>query len=225
MKNSTPSPEIITCQLTEKELEFLRVFQTSDFYDGIDHPIWDYSVNENLSFSGKTRSGVLSSLQQKGIINVTKKEKGDIAGVYQITNEAQNTPFIQEIFGIITPVVETPVVNPKTATGEKYIVPTRKNPLFQATCSYFGTIETNVYKNALIGNTTTSVFACSYVEAITELHNWIETNWWCIDENPKCKFEIMMLDGSVDKYGEIERRAVYTISARKAGKLLTKKIA
>ena len=85
--------------LTPKETEFLNEMRKSDFYEnGIDSILWDYSVNENLSFSGKTRSGVVSSLTQKNIISVHKKEKGDIAGAYSLTDYAKEENEILEIF-------------------------------------------------------------------------------------------------------------------------------
>jgi hypothetical protein len=71
----------------------------SDFYEnGIDSILWDYSVIENLPYSGKTRSGVISSLEQKNIIWVTKKEKGDIAGTYSLSPEAKKNPEILKYF-------------------------------------------------------------------------------------------------------------------------------
>lgn len=85
--------------LTVKEIEFLKAMQASDFYeDGIDSILWDYSVNDLLPYSGKTRSGVVSSLAQKNIIWVTKKEKGDIAGTYCLSPEAKTNPEILKHF-------------------------------------------------------------------------------------------------------------------------------
>lgn len=98
MKKSNGTVETSTLgQLTEKEIIFLQQFGKSDFYDGIDSSVWDYSVNENLPYKGKTRSGVISSLEQKGIIWVQKKEKGDIAGFYTLTDEAINSTYIKSI--------------------------------------------------------------------------------------------------------------------------------
>ena len=65
----TKTNKMANLNLTPKETEFLNEMRKSDFYEnGIDSILWDYSVNENLSFSGKTRSGVVSSLTQKNII-------------------------------------------------------------------------------------------------------------------------------------------------------------
>jgi hypothetical protein len=85
--------------LTDKELIFLKTMTQSDFYEnGIDSILWDYSVNDDLPYSGKIRSGVISSLTQKGILGVTKKEKGDIAGMYYLTDEAKLNTEIIAIF-------------------------------------------------------------------------------------------------------------------------------
>lgn len=86
-------------ELTEKEIIFLETMTKSDFYEnGIDSVLWDYSVNDLLPYQGKIRSGVVSSLSQKGVIHVYQKEKGDIAGTYHLTDEAKQDPFIKSIF-------------------------------------------------------------------------------------------------------------------------------
>lgn len=88
-----------TTSFTEKEIEFLNKMRESDYYEnGIDSILWDFSVNDELSYKGKTRSGVVSSLAQKGIISVYRKEKGDNAGTYALTDEAKNNPEILAIF-------------------------------------------------------------------------------------------------------------------------------
>lgn len=74
--------------LTEKEKEVIMAILTSDFYEnGEQSTVWDYSVYDSLSFTGKIRSGVTSSLSQKGLVIITQKEKGDIAGTISITKE------------------------------------------------------------------------------------------------------------------------------------------
>jgi hypothetical protein len=85
--------------LTDKELIFLKAMTKSDFYDrGINSVLWDFSVNEELPYSGKIRSGVVSSLTQKEILVVQKKEKGDTAGMYYLTDVAKQNPEIISIF-------------------------------------------------------------------------------------------------------------------------------
>ncbi|AFF28118.1 gp120 [Sphingomonas phage PAU] len=84
--------------LTEKEIQFLEAFTQSDFFEeGIDSVVWDYSVHDNLPYSGKTRSGVISSLSQKNVLVVSLKEKGEIAGTYHLTKEAKTCELIQSI--------------------------------------------------------------------------------------------------------------------------------
>jgi len=63
-------------ELTALELQRLKSITHSDFYEnGRDSIVWDFSVYDNCPFTGKTRSGVFSSLVQKGIINVFEGEK------------------------------------------------------------------------------------------------------------------------------------------------------
>ena len=63
-------------ELTTLELQGLKAITHSDFYErGRDSIAWDFSVYDCCPFTGKTRSGVFSSLVQKGIINVSEGEK------------------------------------------------------------------------------------------------------------------------------------------------------
>jgi hypothetical protein len=63
-------------ELTALELQGLKAITHSDFYEnGRESIVWDFSVYENCPFTGKTRSGVFSSLVQKGIVNVSEGEK------------------------------------------------------------------------------------------------------------------------------------------------------
>ena len=88
-----------TPAFTVKELLFLHTMTMSDFYEnGINSIVWDYSVNDFLPYDGKTRSGVISSLAQKNIIDVYKKGRGDIAGTYSLTEHAKSLSIIQLIF-------------------------------------------------------------------------------------------------------------------------------
>lgn len=95
------SKKMSALNLTEKEIEFLKAFAASDFYeDGLDSIVWDYSVNDELTYKGKTRSGVVSSLSQKGIINVsTKQDTGDRFGTYNLTDFAKSQREILNILG------------------------------------------------------------------------------------------------------------------------------
>jgi len=63
-------------ELTTLELQGLQTITRSDFYErGRDSIVWDFSVYDICPFTGKTRSGVFSSLVQKGIIFITEGEK------------------------------------------------------------------------------------------------------------------------------------------------------
>jgi hypothetical protein len=62
--------------LTDLELIALETITQSDFYEnGRNSILWDFSVFDICPLKGKTRSGVFSSLSQKGLINITEKEK------------------------------------------------------------------------------------------------------------------------------------------------------
>lgn len=62
--------------LTELEIIALKCITGSDFYEnGRKSITWDFSVFDICPIKGKTRSGVFSSLSQKGLINITEKEK------------------------------------------------------------------------------------------------------------------------------------------------------
>jgi hypothetical protein len=67
--------ENTTQNLTDLEIQALKAITHSDYYDGRDSIVWDWSAYDCCSFTGKTRSGVFSSLSQKGIINVSEAEK------------------------------------------------------------------------------------------------------------------------------------------------------
>lgn len=62
--------------LTPLEITALKSITWSDFYEkGRDSVVWDYSVYDYCPLKGKTRSGVFSSLSQKGFVCITEKEK------------------------------------------------------------------------------------------------------------------------------------------------------
>ena len=62
--------------LTPLEITALKSITHSDFYErGRDSTVWDYSVYDFCPLKGKTRSGVFSSLSQKGFVCITEKEK------------------------------------------------------------------------------------------------------------------------------------------------------
>jgi hypothetical protein len=62
--------------LTNLEITALKCITQSDFYEnGRESIVWDYSVYDYCPLKGKTRSGVFSSLSQKGFVAITEKEK------------------------------------------------------------------------------------------------------------------------------------------------------
>ena len=68
--------ETVNTNLTELELIALKSITWSDFYEnGRNSIMWDFSVFDVCPLKGKTRSGVFSSLSQKGLIEITEKEK------------------------------------------------------------------------------------------------------------------------------------------------------
>jgi hypothetical protein len=83
--NETMKNNISVMTLTDMELVVLKAITNSDFYEEDNAAVWDYSVLDHLPFKGKVRSGVISSLEQKELLKVSKKLKGDIAGVFQMT--------------------------------------------------------------------------------------------------------------------------------------------
>ena len=101
-----------------------------------------------------------------------------------------------------------------------YIIPTKKNPVYTAECDYFGYIETEFYKDLFVNNSYCSTFALNYKDAVNKLHEWIIDNKNILNEYPKCKFNISLVDGTIDKYNNKKEKKVYTISAIKAKKLL-----
>ena len=107
-----------------------------------------------------------------------------------------------------------------------YIIPTKKSPVFTAENDWFGFIESSLWKQHLVegpddlgslGNT----WATNYLDALRYLHEWIQENTFILDEYPKAKFTIRLVDGSWNhKLNQKKEEIVYTISARKAKRLL-----
>jgi|LakMenE01Jun11ns_1017448.scaffolds.fasta_scaffold9756706_2 hypothetical protein len=65
-----------TINLTSLELQALHSITYSDFYEqGRQSITWDFSVYDICSIPKRSRSGVYSSLVQKGIIVITEKER------------------------------------------------------------------------------------------------------------------------------------------------------
>ncbi len=103
--------------------------------------------------------------------------------------------------------------------SDKYITPTKKNPVFTAECDWFGYVP-GIYKDHLAGNCISPTFGLYFKDAVNALHEWIEENPETLTDYPKCRFTLCLVDGSLNKSGDSRRQKVYTISARKAKKLL-----
>jgi len=100
----------------------------------------------------------------------------------------------------------------------KYIIPTKEKPVFKAECDFFGYID-GPYKDHIIGNCVSNTFGVDFAMSINYLHKWIKDSD-AINNWPKCKFNLYVIDGSTDKYGDPVMKKVYTISASKAKKYL-----
>jgi len=86
-----------------------------------------------------------------------------------------------------------------TSNSSKYITPTKENPVFKAECDWFGFIETGLYKDWFLEevNIVGATFALSFADAVNKLHEWISENYEVLTDFPKCKFTILMMDGTV----------------------------
>lgn len=105
--------------------------------------------------------------------------------------------------------------------SSKYIQISKSNPVFVAECDHFGTIErVGAYKPAIIEDHMYFTWDIKYTWAIVALHEWIQANYPILNEYPKAKFSIAIVDGSKDKHGEFTRKNVYSISSSKAKRLL-----
>lgn len=107
-----------------------------------------------------------------------------------------------------------------------YIIPTKKSPVFSAVCTDFGTIETGMYKmwnikKEGIINQVGDTFASNFMDSVNRLHEWIKENYDYVNKlSGKIVFRIESIDGSLDKYGDVNYTTVYTITAAKAKKYL-----
>ena len=109
-------------------------------------------------------------------------------------------------------------------TTQDYITPTKESPIFVAECDWFGFIGGSLYKEYIVnendGQSCGETFSLHFKDSVNRLHEWIENNENTLKEYPKCKFNIYMINGSLDKDGRKKYEKVYTITASKAKKLL-----
>ena len=106
-----------------------------------------------------------------------------------------------------------------------YIIPTKQSPVFTAYCEDFGTIEASIYKDwnikkvdvcSMVGST----FALHYHDAVINLHEWIKENADYVKGLKKINFVISEVDGSMNGWGEVKYKPVYSINPIKARKYL-----
>lgn len=101
---------------------------------------------------------------------------------------------------------------------EDYIQPTKDAPIFKCYNDYLGYIEDSMYKDWEIHKenlwSVGSTFAIDLTNAILKLHNYIKENKETIA--PKSIFSILMIDGSLNKKGEINEKKCYSISMKQA---------
>ena len=101
-----------------------------------------------------------------------------------------------------------------------YIIPTTKEPVFTAYCDDFGCIEGSFYKDWSINNICGNTYATNLTDAIVELHDFIK--WYAKNESSfrkKSTFYIELIDGSVDKNGDVIKKKVYSINGATAKKV------
>jgi len=103
--------------------------------------------------------------------------------------------------------------------SKQYITPTKERPVFKALCRDFGFIEDNLYKEWNIisdkCNMVGSTYALSLADAVTKLLEFIPTYE---SINSKSKFEIIMIDGTVNKYGEPIEVTAFSINFKQSKK-------
>lgn len=99
-----------------------------------------------------------------------------------------------------------------------YIKPTKDTPIFKCYNNYFGYIEDYMYKDWEIHKESVwsvgATFAIDLSYAIQKLHDYIKENKDSIE--PNSKFAILMIDGSLNKRGEINEKKCYSISMKQA---------
>lgn len=112
------------------------------------------------------------------------------------------------------------VMEQQQKTDIMEIKPTKQSPVFTADCDYFGYIEDAPFKQSEVNNCIYPTFELTYMAAVNRLHEWIIDNKEILNDYPKAKFRIRIMDGTLDKYQDAIQKTVYTISASKAKKLL-----
>jgi len=101
---------------------------------------------------------------------------------------------------------------------QEYITPTKKRPVFKCYNDFFGYVEETLYKQWQIKDgdcwTVGYTFALNLTDAIRYLHGYIKDNKENIDMNSK--FTIVLMNGTIDKRGNIKETKCYSISMKQA---------
>jgi hypothetical protein len=111
-------------------------------------------------------------------------------------------------------------------SSNNYLTPTKQNPVFRAECDYTGFIEEGTQWKDYVVTTennmvTASTFAVNFTNGISELHQWIMDHPWLLKTYPKAKYHLYMIDGSLDKWGDVNYKKVYTITTSRAKQLIS----
>ena len=103
---------------------------------------------------------------------------------------------------------------------EKYITPTKENPVFVAQNMFTGYCMRGCYKDWEVRNEkrwiSGETTALTLLDAIQRTYEFINEHNEFINESTK--FEIYMIDGSIDKFGDPIRIKCYSISMKQAKK-------
>lgn len=103
---------------------------------------------------------------------------------------------------------------------EKYITPTKENPVFVAQNMYSGYFIDSAYKNWSVKNAekwvTGETTSTNLPDAIQAVFDHIKENAEYL--SPETKIQVDMIDGSYDKWGDPIRVKCYSISVKQAKK-------
>ena len=120
---------------------------------------------------------------------------------------------LNEIVNSSTEVEEVKEVEDVKSEELDYLIPTKANPLFIATCSDFGAMTSGL-KDALVGGIKYDTFSCSLDLGIEKIHEFIKENSSELADN--VEFTLYHIDGELDKYGEVRRTKAYSITIYRA---------
>jgi hypothetical protein len=90
-------------------------------------------------------------------------------------------------------------------------------PILRVSNDWFGYIERSTYKDVTLeddrGLTTITPYAYKLSEALSELMEYVnsEDGNWIFDEYPKSRFVIEVVDGTLNKFGDINYKRLMSI--------------